>query len=142
MLHIFNLFLVKEISPDELKIAQITPIFKGGDDKEKSNCRPISVLSIMDCRHLNHLTKNKILYSKQFWISKRTFCRTCHNAINQSNKQNFENNEYTLGVFVDFSKAFDTADHQNLIKKSLNIIEQMIITFTGLKVTLKIRSNT
>ena len=29
----------------------------------------------------------------------------------------FEKGEYTLGVFIDLSKAFNTVDHQILIKK-------------------------
>ena len=29
----------------------------------------------------------------------------------------FEKGEYTLGVFIDLPKAFDTLDHQILIKK-------------------------
>ena len=31
--------------------------------------------------------------------------------------QSFEKNEFTLGVFVGLSKAFDTVDHQILLKK-------------------------
>ena len=30
--------------------------------------------------------------------------------------QSFEKNEFTLGVFVNLSKAFDTANHQILLK--------------------------
>ena len=34
--------------------------------------------------------------------------------------QNFDNGKFTLGVFIDLSKAFDTVDHQILLKKLIH----------------------
>ena len=36
-IYIYNLYSVKGIFPDDLNIARITPIFKGGDNKELFN---------------------------------------------------------------------------------------------------------
>ena len=35
---IFHLLLEKEIFPDDLKIAKVTPVFKGGDRSELGKC--------------------------------------------------------------------------------------------------------
>ena len=42
--HIFNLTFSTGIIPDNLKVAMITPIFKGNDAMKFENYRPISVL--------------------------------------------------------------------------------------------------
>ena len=44
LLHIFNVSIQTGIFPDELKIATVTPIFKGGENWNLGNYRPISVL--------------------------------------------------------------------------------------------------
>jgi hypothetical protein len=43
--HIFNLTFSTGIIPDNLKVAMITPIFKGNDAMKSENYRPISVLA-------------------------------------------------------------------------------------------------
>ena len=41
--YLFNLSIVKEIFPDDLKIAKVTPIYKVDNSSNISNYRPISV---------------------------------------------------------------------------------------------------
>ena len=74
LLHIFNLSIQSEIFPDELKIASLAPIFKGGENWNLGNYRPISILPcfskilerIVYSRLYKYFTDNNILHKKQF----------------------------------------------------------------------------
>ena len=111
--------------PNELKIAKVTPIFKTDDQSLVSNYRPISVLPVfskilervMYNRVFTYLNDNKLLYEKQFGFKNNT--STDHAILDLVNNisKSFEQGKFTLGIFIDLSKAFDTVDHNILLKK-------------------------
>ena len=113
--------------PDQMKVAKITPLFKSGEPDIVSNYRLISVLPvfskplerIMYNRVYSHITKHLLLYEKQFGFQKQ--CSTEHAMfmlqLTKEIYESFDNRKFTLGVFVDLSKAFDTVNHEILISK-------------------------
>ena len=103
----------------------MTPLFKKGDNALMDNYHPISVLPCFsknfEGRIYNKLysffSENNILYKKQFGFQKQH--STDHVIVCLVNEilKSFENNCYTLGVFIDLTKAFDTVDYNILLKK-------------------------
>ena len=122
---IFKKSINTGVFPNELKIAKVTPIFKTDDQSLVSNYRPISVLPvfskilerIMYNRVFTYLNNNKLLYEKQFGFQNNT--STDHAILDLVNNisKSFEQGKFTLGIFIDLSKAFDTVDHNILLKK-------------------------
>ena len=71
-------------------------------------------------RLFNHFSEHNLLSQKQFGFHQG---HSTEHAIMQLIDQisdTFENNCFTLGIFIDLSKAFDTVDHQIVISKLNN----------------------
>ena len=140
--HIFDLSLQTGIFLDPLKIAKVTPVFKTGDLREISNYRPISVLPcfskilerIMHNRLYSYLLNEQILYLKQFGFQKGHSTEYTIAQLADQIHESFENKNYTLAVFIDLPKAFDTIDHAILFKK-LQTVELRIPILPGPEVT-------
>ena len=122
---VFNHSLVQGIMPDILKVSRVTPIDKGGDAVDPSNFRPISILNsfaqifekLVYSQVLTYLEKHDILNKFQFGFRKGRSTEQAIAEISDNLKRAVDNNLYTCGVFLDFAKAFDTVNHQILLKK-------------------------
>ena len=126
LLKIFNESINLGIFPENMKIAKVTPIFKSGKKELLTNYRPISVLlcfskileRIMYNRVCNYLNDNNLLFHKQFGFMKSHSTDHALIELINSTYDSFNQNKYTLGIFIDLSKAFNTVDHNILIEVS------------------------
>ena len=123
--YISNLSLQEGVFPDELKIANVIPLFKSDDPELFNNYRPMSLLCtvskvferIMYNRLLSFLDEYKILFSYQFGFRKHHSTYMALMTIMDNLTHCLDNGEYVIGIFLDFLKAFDTVDHNILLQK-------------------------
>ena len=116
--------LTRGIFPDAAKIAAVSPIDKGTDNKNSiSNFRPVSVLSVFS-KIFEAVIKNQLaLYLENifspFLSAYRENYNTQHVLIRlvEEWKKHLDNNEVVGGVLMDISKAFDCIPHDLLIAK-------------------------
>ena len=113
------------IVPSNLKIARVIPILKKGQPMSLNNYRPISLLSVfnkplekfMYSRLISFLQKKIMLFHKQFGFRSKHSTEHAILCIIDNIQRAVEERKYSCGIFLDFSKAFDTVDHQILILK-------------------------
>ena len=111
--------------PSKLKMAKIIPVFKGDDDTDTNNYRPISLLSnfnrvfekIIYKRLTSYIDKHDLLNSSQYGF--RQGHSTQHAILDIVNdiQSNMNQRLLSCGVFIDLKKAFDTIDLDVLLDK-------------------------
>ena len=111
--------------PDCLKVARITPIFKGGNKNDLGNYRPISVLPVIsrvlekciNTRIYDHLKLHKLLKPIQLGFRKGRTAEMALSYITSVINGALDNSLKVAGLFLDLIEAFDTVDHQILLRK-------------------------
>ena len=123
---ITNMSFITAQFPTKGKEVRIVPSYKNGDKLECSNYRPISlsrdiskiIERAMYSRFYKFLEKYSCFYKKEEFGFRNSHS-TNHALISiiEEAKKSLDNNEYSCGVFLDFQKAFDTVNHEILLKK-------------------------
>ena len=122
---IFNKFITEGIFPEMLKTTKVIPIFKKGDDFIPGNYRPISFLCVFDKlpekiiyrRLKSFLDKLKILYKYQFGFRTNHYTSLALVDITEYIYKVLDKGNFAFGIYIDLKKAFDTVNHDILIKK-------------------------
>ena len=120
-----NLSIINGVVPNELKVAKVVPIYTSGDRRLINNYRPVSVLpcfskileKLMYNRISNFIHKHNLLNEYQFGFRQKRSTNQALIVLLDKITAALDNGDIVLGVFLDFSKAFDTVDHQILLNK-------------------------
>lgn len=123
--YIYNLCIEKCHFPKAFKDAKVLPLFKSGDPNDPSNYRPISILSTLSKpleKHLkgnlqSHFLTHDLFHPNQSGFRKNHSCHTLLTNLIEQWHENINNDLLSGTVFVDFAKAFDTIDHELLLRK-------------------------
>ena len=122
---LFNCSLTTGTVPDKFKLAHVIPVFKKGSQTCVSSYRPISLLScfnrllekLMYKRLFNFLDNKKILFDNQFGFRTKHSTTQATLLIIDKIQRAIEERNYSCGIFLDLSKAFDSVDHSILLTK-------------------------
>jgi len=122
---LFNICINKGEFPSSFKETIVIPIYKNGERNKCSNYRPISLtLTIsklfekcLKIRIFEFLDKHIFFHKNQFGFRSNM---STNNALYYTTKfiyDNIDDKQNVIGIFLDIKKAFDSVDHNILLKK-------------------------
>ena len=123
MTQIINMSIDNNCYPEDLKLAEVSPVFKKKDDLNKESYRPISVLSHVSkvfervmYQQIEGFMKDK-LSNLLIGFRKNHNTQHCLTSLLERWKKTLDKGGYIFAIFMDLSKAFDTLNHKLLIAK-------------------------
>ena len=113
------------IFPDVLKLGRLIALHKKGSTSDIGNYRPITILSsvskvierIMYFRLKDYLDAHELLSEKQFGFQEGKSTVDALLSLTEEVFSRWEKGELCVGVLYDFKKAFDSVNHEVLLKK-------------------------
>jgi hypothetical protein len=104
----------------------VVPIYKGGDRSLVTNCRPVSLTSVV-FKQMEHVLAS---YLRQLWYRNDWLCEGQHGfmpgysceshvtSVCQDTADSLDNEARLDAIIIDFSKAFDLVAYDRLLTKA------------------------
>lgn len=118
-----NQSFISNTFPTKMKFAETIPSFKKNDPLDKTNQRPISLLSHLSKVFERTMYEQKYSYMLPFLSKFLTGFREGHSTQHsllimiEKWKTALDKGQYIVAIFMDLSKAFDTINHFLLLAK-------------------------
>ena len=122
---IINQMLTTGIFPDDLKVAEVIPLFKKGKKEILDSSRPIFLLpslsKIFERVIFNQIhayfTAHNLYYSGQYGFREKHSTQLAALELVDRITRDLDIGNTPINIFIDLSKAFDTLDHNILLSK-------------------------
>lgn len=115
--------------PSELKLSKVYPKHKKGPKSNIENYRPISLVSTFSKiietialnRLMSHLTQNNLITHCQHGFLKGKSTNSAIISLLEHIAEEIDKHHFIVGLFLDYSKAFDCLGHK-LVSKKLSLL--------------------